>query len=195
MTYTDMLKTAYTAVKLVDPDALIISGGLATTGDGSDNAFGDVAFLDGMYQAGAKGYFDALGSHPYPYGLAPDESHPDGLSLDRILDQRAVMLAHGDAETPIWITEAGWVLQANWDLGEHQLIGVSESKQGTYLARSYAKVQEEWSFVQAMFLFNLDFSTVAWYPAPEPMRWYAILNPDRTPRPAYTLLRETARDR
>jgi hypothetical protein len=42
-----------------------------------------------------------------------------------------------------------------------------------------------------VFLFNLDFSTVPWYPAAEPMRWYSILNPYRTPRPAYTTLRNT----
>ncbi len=191
--YTEMLKIAYTAIKKVDSQALVISGGLATTGHGSASAFGDLDFLQGMYEAGAKGYFDALGSHPYAYGQAPDERHPDGLSLARVEEQHQVMVANGDDDTPIWITEVGWVLQTNWDLGEHQAIGVTEEQQAEYLARTYAKVQLEWPFVQAFFLFNLDFSTVPWYPAAEPMRWYAILNPDRTPRPAYTILRQTMR--
>jgi hypothetical protein len=191
--YTEMLKIAYAAVKKADPDALVISGGLATTGDGSETAYGDLAFLQGMYEAGARGSFDAFGSHPYAYGLSPDDSQADGLSLDRVVAQHELMAANGDGQTPIWITETGWVLQTNWNLGEHQAIGVTEEQQGEYLARSYAKVQQEWPFVKGMFLFNLDFSTVSWYPAPEPMRWYAILNPDRTPRPAYTLLREATR--
>jgi Tol biopolymer transport system component len=193
--YTAMLKTAYTAIKAVDPEALVISGGLATTGNGSANAAGDLTFLQGMYQAGAKGYFDAFGSHPYAYGLAPDQTHAGGLALDRVQAQHEVMLAHDDGATPIWITELGWVLQSSWDLGEHRAIGVSQAQQGEYLLRSYAKAGQEWPFVEALFLFNLDFSTVPWYPAAEPMRWYAILNPDRTPRPAYTLLREAARER
>ena len=193
--YTDLLKTAYTAIKAVDPEALVVSGGLATTGNGSDTAYGDLAFLQGMYDAGAKGYFDAFGSHPYAFGQAPDESHPEGLSLDRVQEQYELMIANGDGETPIWITEMGWVLSTHWDLGEHQSIGVTEAEQGKFLAKSYTKIQQEWPFVEAVFLFNLDFSTVFWYPAPEPMRWYAILNPDRTPRPAYTLLRQATRER
>ena len=55
--------------------------------------------------------------------------------------------------------------------------------------------QQDWPFVEAIFLFNLDFSTVPWYTASEPMRWYAILNPDRTPRPAYITLRQSMRAR
>lgn len=191
--YTDLLKTAYVAIKKVDPAALVISGGLATTGQGSPNAYGDLAFLQGMYEAGAKGYFDAFGSHPYAYGLAPDDTHADGLSLDRLLEQRQVMVANDDGDTPIWVTEAGWVLETDWDLGEHQAIAVTEAQQAEYLARAYQKVRQEWPFVQAFFLFNLDFSTAPWYPAAEPMRWYAILNPDRTPRPAYTTLRQMMR--
>jgi hypothetical protein len=184
-----MLKAAYTAVKKADPAALVISGGLATTGDGSLAAYGDLAFLQGMYDAGAKGYFDAFGSHPYAYGRSPDDTTPDGLSLSRVAEQYRVMQANGDGGTPIWITETGWVLQTNWDLGEHSASGVTEAQQADYLARAYAKARQEWPFVQAIFLFNLDFSLAPWYPAAEPMRWYAILNPDRTPRPAYTTLR------
>ena len=189
-TYTDMLKTAYTAIKIVDPDALVISGGLATTGNGSDTAYGDLTYLQGMYDAGAKGYFDALGSHPYGYGQSPDTVHPDGLSLSRIEEQYAVMQANDDGDTPIWITEVGWVLKSNWDLGEHAALGVTEQQQAEYLARTYTKAAQDWPFIDAVFLFNLDFSTVPWYPAAEPMRWYSILNPYRTPRPAYTTLRD-----
>jgi hypothetical protein len=188
--YTAMLKTAYTAIKKVDPQALVISGGLATTGAGSDLAYGDLAFLQGMYDAGAKGYFDAFGSHPYAYGHSPDDDAPDGLSLARVVEQHQMMAANGDDDTPIWITEVGWVLQSNWDLGEHAAIGVTEEQQGQYLAETYTKAARDWPFVKAIFLFNLDFSTVPWYPSAEPMRWYAILNPDRTPRPAYTALRQ-----
>ncbi|HMQ51074.1 MAG TPA: cellulase family glycosylhydrolase [Anaerolineae bacterium] len=191
--YTDLLKVAYRAVKAVDPQALIISGGLSTTGEGSPTAFGDLAFIQGMYEAGAKGHFDALGSHPYAFGRSPAEVDPWGLSLSRVAEQHAVMEAAGDGETPIWITELGWVIQSHWDLGEHQSIGVSEAQQAEYLVDTVQRVPQAWPYVEAVFFFNLDFSTVAWYPAAEPMRWYALLNPDRTPRPAYTELRQTLR--
>lgn len=193
--YTDLLKTAYTAIKAVDPDALVISGGLSTTGNGSPTAYGDLAFIEGMYQAGAKGYFDALGSHPYPFGHAPAEVDPWGLSLARVEQQRQVMVDYGDGDTPIWITEFGWVIHSNFNLGDHQSIAVSEAQQAQYLTQAYRHIQQQWPFVQAAFLFNLDFSTAPWYPAAEPMRWYAILNPDRTPRPAYIDLRQEMRNR
>jgi WD40 repeat protein len=192
--YTALLKAAYQAVKAVDPDALVVSGGLATTGEGSPTAMGDLTFLRGMYDAGARGYFDALGSHPYPFGHDPDYEDPWGLSLSRVVQQREVMVANGDAETPVWITEVGWVLHTSWDLVEHEAIAVDEAQQADYLARAYQKTREEWPWVEALFLFNLDFSIAPWYPAAEPMRWYAILNPDRTPRPAYTNIKYQMRN-
>lgn len=192
-TYTHMLKAAYTAIKAVDPEALVITGGLSTTGNGSDTAYGDLAFLQGMYDAGAKGYFDAFGSHPYPFGRAPDETDPWGLSLSRVQEQHQVMINNDDAATPIWITEFGWVIENSWDLGEHQAVSVTQAQQAQYLTEALVKIERDWPFIKAAFLFNLDFSTVPWYPAAEPMRWYAILNPDRTPRPAYTELRRLMR--
>ena len=187
--YTALLKEAYAAVKAADPDALIISAGLATTGDGSPTAMGDLVFLQGMYDSGAKDYFDALGSHPYAFGHKPDYEDPWGLSMARVVQQREVMVRNGDAGRPIWITELGWVLHTSWNLVEHEVIAVDEAQQAEYLARAYQKVRSEWPWVQGVFLFNLDFSSVPWYVSAEPMRWYAILNPDRTPRPAYTSLR------
>jgi hypothetical protein len=184
--YTEMLKTAYRAVKAVDPGALVISSGVATTGEGSATAMGDLAFLQGMYDAGARGFFDALGSHPYAFGHDPDFQDPWGLSLSRVVEQRQVMVANGDEATPIWITELGWVLRTSWNLGEHEAIGVTELQQAQYVVRAYEKARTEWPWVHGLFLFNLDFSAVPWYTASEPMRWYAVLNPDRTPRPAYT---------
>lgn len=187
--YTELLQVAYTAIKQVDPEAIVIGGGLSTTGEGSPTAYGDLAFLQAMYDADAKGYFDAFGSHPYSFGHNPDIVNPYGLSFSRVTEQHAIMTANGDGETPIWITETGWVLQTSWHLDEHEAIGVTEMEQAEYVARAYQKAAQEWPFVEGLFLFNLDFSTVAWYPSAEPMRWYAILNPDGTPRPAYTALR------
>jgi hypothetical protein len=184
--YTELLRAAYGAVKEADPQTRVISAGLATTGDGSDTAMGDLAFLRGMYAAGARGTFDALGSHPYTFGHDPDYQDAWGLSLSRVVQQHEVMTANGDTSTPVWITELGWVLHSSWNLVEHARSGVSLAEQGRYLARAYQKTRAEWPWVGALFLFNLDFGSVPWYAAAEPMRWYAILNPDRTPRAAYT---------
>ena len=105
------------------------------------------------------------------------------------------MVDNGDADTPIWITELGWAINNNWDLGEHQPTTVTQQEQAQYLADAFTQIQRDRPFVDSVFLFNLDFSTVPWYPASEPMRWYAILNPNGTPRQAYTTLRQDMRGR
>lgn len=189
--YTAMLKAAYRAIKAEDPAALVISAGLAPTGQGNPpESLGVLAFSEGMYQAGAKGHFDAMGSHLYTYGLSPDDNPPDQITFDQLDQLRDLMAHHGDSETPIWITEMGWVLNTHWDLGVYHDYGVSQLVQAQYLRRAYEKIEAEWPWVEAAFLFNLDFSAAPWYQADEQMRWFAILNPDRTPRPAFTALRE-----
>jgi hypothetical protein len=56
----------------VDPNALIVSAGLAPTSRKDDVAMPDLDFLRGMYAAGAKPYFDLLGAHGAGYKVPPD---------------------------------------------------------------------------------------------------------------------------
>jgi len=190
--YAITLRLAYMAIKAIDPAALVVSGGLATTGDGGPGAMGDLDYLRGLYRAGARGYFDALGAHPYGYGSAPFAQHPYGLAVTRLEQQRAVMLEFGDERTPIWATETGWPLPSAWSMGEHDKYVVSEAAQADYYVQLYTQAPARWPWLQGIFLFNLDFSTVPWYDARQPMRWYAILEGDGSPRLAYTRLRDRA---
>jgi hypothetical protein len=138
----------------------------------------DLAFLRGMYENGAKGYLDALGSHPYG-GLNPPDTPPaeavGPIYFRRAEEQHEVMLAYGDS-SPVWATELGWVLDTDCDLGEHEWMEVDEAHQAGYLVAAYAYADEHWPWMGPMLLFNLDFATVNWYyknPC-EPMRWYSI---------------------
>ena len=109
--YTDLLKTAYTAVKAVDPAMPVISGGLAAAEHGGGWGLGDSEFLQRMYAAGAKGYMDGIGIHTYLYagGTGPeDPPYYSPAVIEAPLDRlRAVRDAAGDQPTPLWITEAG----------------------------------------------------------------------------------------
>ncbi|MCS7220001.1 MAG: cellulase family glycosylhydrolase [Anaerolineae bacterium] len=192
--YAEMLKQAYPAIKAADPEASVIAGGVATTGPGSPTAVGDLDWLRAFYAGGARGFFDALSTHPYGFGKPPDVHDPWGLSLDRVVAQRQIMVDNGDESTPMWITEMGWPIRTPaWDLGEHQPFTVSEVEQAEYLVEALDRIVREWPWIEAVFPFNLDFSTVTWYPAQEQMRWYALLNPDGSPRLSYTRLRRWAR--
>ena len=198
--YAEMLKVVYPAIKSADPDALVISAGMATTAGDGVTSMNDLEFIRRMYQAGAMGYFDVLGSHPYAFGSAPQVEREDGIAgFFRPVEQRAVMLEFGD-QSPIWATEFGWPIDPAEFGGEEHLSHpawsglewqvVSQSRQAEYARASYVYARRNWPWMGVMVLFNLDFSTAPWYDEHEPMRYFSIVNADLSGRPAFTLLRE-----
>ena len=186
--YTSLLQSGYRGIKAGDPEAIVVSAGLAPTGGSLANVawarafyaapqvIPDLTFLRGMYENGAKGYFDALGSHPYGGPDAPGTA-PGAASgpiyFRRAEEQRQVMLDYGDT-SPVWATEFGWVLDTGCGLGEHEWMEVSEAQQAQYLAGAYAYADAHWPWMGPMFMFNLDFGTTYWYAWCDPVRWYAI---------------------
>jgi hypothetical protein len=186
--YTALLQAGYRGIKAGDPQAFVVSAGLAPTGGSlADVAWArsfyaapqvipDLTFLRGMYEHGAKGHFDALGSHPYGGRDAPSTA-PQAASgpiyFRRAEEQRRVMLEYGDT-SPIWATEFGWVLKTDCGLGEHEWMEVSEAQQAEYLAGAYDYAEANWPWMGPMFNFNLDFGTTYWYAWCDPVRWYSI---------------------
>ena len=59
--YVELLKVCYIGIKTADPDALVISAGMAATGTSGNEAMPDDPFIEQMYQAGAAPYFDHAG--------------------------------------------------------------------------------------------------------------------------------------
>ena len=184
--YTAMLKTAYAAIKAGDPDALVVSGGLATTGGTVDGLnMSDLAFIQGMYEAGAPGHFDALGSHPYGFAYPPEQEPEtvDGLAFRRAEQQRAVMEAFDDGEIPIWATGFSWLMDpaergvtCHWPDRDWQR--VSEAAQAGYLVRAFVYARQHWPWMGPMFLTGLDLAGLWYYDECEPMRWYTVADAD-----------------
>ena len=95
--YVTLLRAAYEEIKAVDPSITVVLGGLAGT---------PLDYVEALYAAGAKDFFDAMNIHPYTWPNPPDgelERQIDGL--------KKTMGEHGDAGKPIWITEHGWPTQ------------------------------------------------------------------------------------
>ncbi|TQR85933.1 cellulase family glycosylhydrolase [Mycobacterium hodleri] len=98
--YAELLKAVYPALKDIDPTATVVAAGLGHTPTYDDgSALSPVEFLDGMYAAGAKGYFDALAYHPYQETTPFSEGTPDGYALDQALAMVALMASNGDYVT------------------------------------------------------------------------------------------------
>jgi len=75
--YAELLRIAYREIKAADPDALVVSAGLAPVGGGGDAGhMDDLAFLRGMYEHGAAAHFDVLSVHPFGFAYSP-EMPPD----------------------------------------------------------------------------------------------------------------------
>jgi Cellulase (glycosyl hydrolase family 5) len=137
--YAQLLQDAYPAIKAGNSNATVVLGGL--TGN-------DYQFLEGVYKAGGKGSFDAVGVHtdtacnklsPYEFVRGQeDRMIPDSFLAYR--EVHAVMMANGDNK-PIWMTELSWrttsaaCAEGMW--AGKTAGGVSEEQQATYLKQAY----------------------------------------------------------
>lgn len=106
--YTHFLKIAYETIKQVDPAAQVSVGGL-------DPGSKRITFLQGIYDAGGKDYFDAVAIHPYgndPLKWFENERQGQALYYDMVLDTRLLMKDQGDGHKAMWVTEFGY--SGNW---------------------------------------------------------------------------------
>jgi beta-xylosidase len=183
--YVEMLKVAYARIKEADPSALVVSAGLAPTNEQSTRALDDRLFLEQMYQAGAREYFDVLGAHVYGFGHPPDDPHDahQGLNISRIHDLRKIMVAHGDVDKPVWITELGWTTSPPEEQAGQ---GVTSEEQADYLVEVYRRAREDWPWLELLTVWNVG----AGIPSDESIVGYGIIKPDSGPSPAYFALKE-----
>ena len=83
----------------------MVTAGLATGLDRSDGTtLSARTFLRRTYDAGAKGFFDAVGLHPSAFPAMPLDPH-DWNSFYNTPEVYQVMVDHGDGAKKIWGTE------------------------------------------------------------------------------------------
>ena len=184
--YAAFLKAAYRGVKRGDASALVIGGGLSPAAGGG-GSMDDLEFLRGMYAAGARGSMDALAIHNYGGNNEPEQEPSGcGICFRRAELYRQIMVDQGDAATPVWATEFGWLLDPGRDMGQYDWMRVSADKQADYVVRAYRYARANWPWIGGLILSNLDASTSPYHTgAQDGMPWFAILNKDYSPRPAW----------
>jgi hypothetical protein len=138
--YTALLQAAYPAVKAADPAATVLVGGLT----GSDHGF-----LEQIYAAGGQGSFDGVAVHSDVACslVSPDHYYrdPSGrisqYSFTGYREVHQTMVAHGDGDKGIYMTELGWSTstkrcdQGMWK--GRKAGGVDEAHQAAYLTQAY----------------------------------------------------------
>lgn len=202
--YVDMLLVAYDAIKANDPDAIVVSGATASTETNHpDYGMSDLTFMREML-TNPKFRADAIGAHPGNHNNPPDTLWPDNPGREpgwqdsrefyfrRIEDVWAVIEECGKSHLPIWVTEFGWATpntSKGFEYGNQNTF----EQQAEWIVQAFEKAHYEYApNVQAMFLWNLNFS-VAWKGAhndeTHEQASFSIINGDWSPRPAWYAIR------
>lgn len=201
--YFLVLQEAYTRIKAVDPEAIVVVSGLAPVGRVQGNCFGydgnncnamdELEFWRALFDLGGGDYFDVLGLHPYGFKYEP-ETDPYSVSNNFCFRgaelQYAILQEYGLGDKPVWATEFSWFRAASED-GEYpgwcsccnqeysdtvKWLEVSEEEQADYLVRAFEYAHENWPWMHGMFLWNLDWYDHGWLC--EPSRYYSIMKVD-----------------
>jgi hypothetical protein len=143
--YTRLLRYAYGAIKAADPGATVIAAGLAPAPDASDGSqINGETFVRRMYDAGARGYFDALAMHPYNYPVEPMYPHPMNAFSSTTPAIHEVMVSRGDGAKKVWLTEYGA------PTGGYR--SISEADQAEFLVKAYDQVAR-WPWAGPLFYY------------------------------------------
>jgi len=176
--YVELLQTVYPRAHAANPDVIVLAGALAPTlePEGSAAGLSDLAYLERMYQAGAAPYFDALAAHAYGLTSPPEQPPaPSAINFRRVELLREVMVAHGDGDKSIYVTEAGWNDHPRW------ANSVSPAQRIEYTITAYEWASQNWPWCEcvAMWAFRYPASTLSY------QDYYAFVTVDFEPRVIY----------
>lgn len=137
--YMRFLKSAYTAIKKADPEAIVI-------GCGEDTAWkwSLVSQVEEVFKLGGLDYMDAVSIHPYCVPLSPEDIDYGGM-IDRL--KEIIKKYNNGKEKDIWVTEVGW---KGVDIFYHELL---------YRHRDYLKFVTE--LAQAEYIVRMNVISLA----------------------------------
>lgn len=189
--YTELLKIAYKRAKEADPNAVIISAALAPTIEVDYRNLSDVIFLQQMYDAGAKDYFDIMSIQCYGLWSGPTDRRmrPRVINFSRPLYIRDIMVKNGDENKPIWISEMNWCAVPD-EIPDKRYGQVTEEQQARYATLAYQRILEEWPWVGVVNFWFFKLADDRGKDKPE--YYFRMVEPDFTPMPVYFAMKEYA---
>ena len=196
--YVRLLKIAYRRAKEADPNVYVLSAPLAMTlgqphpEKGKWIAMNDLAFLEEMYKAGVRGYFDIYSANAFGMGRPPeDPPDPNVLNFQRVLLQRQIMERYGDGDKAVWFDEYGWNA-APESFPPERLIWqrVSEKEQAEYTVRGIELARREWPWAGVFMIWYAR--QVGNIPMDRADYYFRMIDVDFTPRPLYLAVKEAA---
>ena len=184
--YVRLLREAYIAIHSVDPKATVLTAALAPNVEPGGLNESDVKYLDEVYRADGAQWFDAVAAQAYGFDLPPTAPpSPSKLNFRRVELLRAVMVAHGDAATPVFVTSFGWNTRKSiWK-------SVPPESQRAFAKESVDFAFENWPWAHGMIW-------ARWRPSapPNDPAWgFALMTPDGSATPAMEGLKEAMQER
>jgi hypothetical protein len=196
--YVALLRVAYQRAKQADPNVYVLSAPLAITlgqehpEPGKWISMNEIDFLEEMYKAGAKDYFDILSANAFGLGSPPDEpAQPRVLNFQRVQLLRDVMEQYGDGNKAVWFNEYGWNASPE-DFTKEQLIWqrVSEEQQAQYTVQGIEYAQEHWPWAG---VFNIWYFRQVGNISPDRSDYYfRMVDVDFTPRLVFYAVQKAA---
>jgi hypothetical protein len=194
VSYARLLRGAAERVRRADPQAQVVMAALSPTLTDNQDAQNELLYLQGLYEAGAKGAFDVLALQAYGLRGGPDDPRTDvtDVTFSRPRLVRDVMLQNGDRATPVWATEVGWNVNPP-DLAEQKFGRVTPTLQARYTVRAFDRARQEWPWLQVLYVWF-------WKRADEANReqdwfWFRLADPDFSLQPVYFALRDYVQQR
>ncbi|MFP5319125.1 MAG: cellulase family glycosylhydrolase [Acidimicrobiia bacterium] len=180
--YAGVLSRAHNAVKLADPTATVVMGGLSMS---------DWAYLERLYASGARGTFDVAAVHPYTGAVDPTLCWTQAGTTRKareafcgIEEINRTMTAYGDGTKAVWLTEFGWTTST----GEW---GVSELTQADFLNKAVTKLQT-YPYVKVALWYS---HRNLYWSYDNPGDWqanYGLLRTNFSQKPAYSIFKTLA---
>ena len=174
--------------------SLVLAAGLSPTleGYGSNWGLNELVYLQAMYDAGARDFFDILSANPFGFADPPAApASPETLNFSRVLLLREVMVRNGDTNKAVWFNEYGWNA-APADFSADRLIWqrVTEEQQARYTMQGLRLAQDQWEWAGVFCYWY--FRQVGDIPPEAPEYYFRMVDVDFTPRPVYLALKETS---
>lgn len=137
--YVNLARIVYPAIKAVDRDVQVLSGGI------SDKGIRE-GFFPRFFQLGGNRFLDGLSVHPYVWNSRKRKT-PEGAM--EMLDQVAqwARAANGGVDLPVYLTEIGWPTYTGKD-------GITEEEASQYLTR-YFLLAASREYVRGIFWYCL----------------------------------------
>ena len=118
----------------------------------------------------------------------PRFSHPS-FYFRRVEQLHDIMAANGDGDKQIWLVEFGWTTDPIHP--DYAWYATDESTKSELIVSAFSYARQKWApWIGVMALWTI--ADPSWNPDDEQV-WWAITNPDGSPRPSYDRLLQARR--